>query len=182
MNIYILISKLYPWVGGAETQTETMIKEFVERGHHVSVLTRKFPGMEGRDYKGTEVKRVSIYSYPKRFHYLAHVIKFLIHLRKSGKKADVLLCMQLTPNGFVGTISRKLFGIPVVSYVRGNDWYLSKDQFFGRKIISYVLRNSDVVLVQTNKIGREIKREFSESNIKVVPNGISSYKKSTTGT
>ena len=44
-----------------------------------------------------------------------------------------------------------------------------------------MLRNSDVVLTQTGKIREEIRKEFPRTNIKVVPNGISSYKKSTTG-
>jgi glycosyltransferase involved in cell wall biosynthesis len=175
MRLFVLVSKLYPWVGGTETQTETILKELSKRGHKVTVLTRLFLGRHRQRDFGVEVRRLNVYKYPAMFHYVAHVIKFLREIRKDRKGIDVLFCMQLTPNGLVGVLAKKLFGIPVVSYVRGNDWYLSKNQFLGRRIISYVLRNSDIVLTQTDGIRKDILGEFPSTAMKTIPNGISPY-------
>ena len=182
MNIFILVSKLYPWIGGTETQTETIADELHKRGHNVTVLTRKFPGsnMPSTERRDVLFRRFAYPNYPV-IRYVFQFFNFLNGIRKNRKNVDVLLCMQLTPNGLIGIAAKKLFRIPVISYVRGGDWYFSKGGFFGRMIISRVLRKSDLVLTQTEKIKNEILEEFPKTRIKVIPNGIHPYPKRAEG-
>jgi glycosyltransferase involved in cell wall biosynthesis len=183
MRIFILVSKFYPWVGGTETQTEMVASELNRKGHTVNVLTRLFPksGFPKREKRGFGIRRFDVYSYPRPLHYIVHFCKALNEIRKNRKSIDILFCMQLTPNGLIGITAKKLFGIPTIAYVRGADWYFSKKEFFGRMIISQVLKRSDLILVQTGKIKREVLEEFPKTRIKVIPNGIYPYEKKATG-
>ena len=173
MKIHILISKFLPqWVGGTETQINSMAAELAKKDHDVTLITRHCPGSSTPKYenKGFKIKRFFYINKPI-IRYLMQFTSFLNDIRKNRKNIDVLLCMQLTPNGFIGCVAKKLFGLPVISYIRGGDWYFNQEGF-GRVLISYVLKNSDMILAQTENIRKDVLRQFPETNIKVIPNGL----------
>jgi glycosyltransferase involved in cell wall biosynthesis len=138
--------------------------------HSVTVFTRRYkklPLQEERE--GFVVKRFRILNLPV-LSFLSHMLSSLLTIRMS--RPDVLQCMMLTPNGLVGVLASKLFGIKFVPWVRGGDWYLTRGSFLGRSIISYVIRNSPLILVQTEKIRKDILKEFPGKEIEVIPNGV----------
>ncbi|MBA7530296.1 N-acetyl-alpha-D-glucosaminyl L-malate synthase [subsurface metagenome] len=80
--------------------------------------------------------------------------------------------MMLIPNGFIGIIAKKIFGIPTVAWVRGGDWYLSRDNVFKKIMIEMVLRHSNLILTQADTIKKDILCEYPNTKIKVVPNAV----------
>ena len=133
MNILIIVSKLYPeWVGGTETQTRYLAKE-LSKNNKVSILTKLYPKYRNpftdkvfvapgrtvprKEYDGNVViSRVKYINFPL-VSFFTYLFRLFIQIIKKRHKTDLLLCMQLTPNGFIGTILKKIIGVPVISYV-----------------------------------------------------------------
>jgi len=81
--------------------------------------------------------------------------------------------MMIYPTGFIGLIINKLTGIPYFSWIRGGDWYFAKRNTFKRLLIHKVLKNSRYpVLVQSEKIKKDVLSFCPTANIKVVGNGV----------
>jgi glycosyltransferase involved in cell wall biosynthesis len=190
MKIGILVSDFIPkgesirlkggltlGVGGTELQSYNLAKRFSD-SNNVTVFTRRYMGLpfeERRD--GFMVKRFRTIKIPC-LSFFSHIMNSLILIRKN--KPDILQCMMLTPNGLVGVLAGKIFGVKAIPWVRGGDWYLSKG-FVSRKIISYVIRNSPVIFVQTEKIRSDILKEFPGKNILVIPNAVETRRKRSSG-
>lgn len=172
MNITIVVSDFPPrHIGGTEIQARKMAGHLSKK-HSVTVFTRLHEGLPGEERgDGFNIKRFRYIGSPG-LGFLSHVISLLNKIRKERKGIDILQCMMLTPNGFVGALARKIFGIPVISWVRGGDWYFAKKSFWGRRIISFAIKNSSIVLAQTEKTKREILEEFPNARIAVVQNGV----------
>lgn len=173
MRIVFLVSHFPPeYIGGTEIQTSRLAKHLSSK-HEVTILTRNWlrnlPEFEKRD--GYTIKRFKIVNIPV-LRFFSHIIFSLNEIRKMRKEIDVLQCMMLTPNGLVGILTKKLFGISVVTWIRGGDWYFAKEKFIKKKIIAYILRNSDLVFAQTKKIKAEVLSEFPETPIEILPNGV----------
>ncbi len=174
MKIAFLISHFPPeYIGGAEVQTSRLAEKLSERGHKVLVLTRKWtpslPCEENRN--GVTVRRFRVSGFPG-IRFFSHIICSLDKIRKVRADIDILQCMMLTPNGLVGVIARKLWGIKTVAWVRGGDWYFAKERPFSRRIIWFVLKHSDLILVQTPRIKEEILAWCPGIRVEVVPNGV----------
>jgi glycosyltransferase involved in cell wall biosynthesis len=174
MKIGILVSDFPPnRIGGTEIQSFNIARRLAKK-HEITVFTRHYPGLPVQEEKGGFIiKRFRCIRVPG-LSLLTHIIFSLLMIRK--ERPDILQCMMLTPNGFVGVLARGFLGVRAIPWARGGDWYLTRG-IVGRRIISYVIRNSYTIFVQTEKIRREILREFPKKNIIVVPNGVELKKK-----
>ncbi len=183
MRIVFLISHFPPeYIGGAEIQTSYLAKRLSEKGHKIMVLTAKWKKHQLKEEKrnGYLIKRFRILNLPV-LKFLSHLFFSLNEIRKIRKKIDILQCIILTPNGLIGVIAKKLWNIKVSSWIRGGDWYFTRDNPLERLMISFIIKNSDIVLVQTPKIKKEVLNEFPDAKIEVVPNGIDVPKENTKG-
>jgi len=174
MKIVFLISHLSPeFIGGAEVQTSRLAERLSEKGHDVLVLTRRWvkswPYEEKRN--GFTIRRFWVITFPV-FRFFSHIIFSLNEIRKIRKDIDVLQCIMLTPNGVVGVIANKLWGIRTSAWIRGGDWYFARERWITRFLISYVIMNCELILTQTPKIKAEVLKEYPNAQIKVVQNGI----------
>jgi glycosyltransferase involved in cell wall biosynthesis len=169
MKIGILVSDFPPnRIGGTEIQSYNIAKRLAKK-HKVIVFTRHYHGLPKEETReGFLIKRFSCIKFPG-FRFLSHLIFSITMIRK--EKPDILQCMMLTPNGLVGILIQKLFGIKAIPWVRGGDWYLTKGPV-GKRIISFVIKNSPIIITQTEKTRKEIIREFPGKNIIIIPNGI----------
>lgn len=172
MKIAILVSHLPPqWIGGTETQTLNLAKRLA-RNHEILVLTRSHPELPKKEKRaGYIIKRLRLINLPILV-FITHVTSALIEIYKKRRDIDILQCMMLIPNGFIGIIAKKIFGIPTVAWVRGGDWYLSRDNVFKRIMIGMVLRHSNLILTQADTIKKDILCEYPNTKIKVVPNAV----------
>lgn len=191
MRIGILVSDFLPkgkrillkkgvtlGIGGTELQSYNLAKRLGKK-HNVTVFTRRYMGLPLEERReGFAVKKFRTIKIPCIV-FISHILSSLILIRKN--RPDILQCMMLTPNGLVGVLAKKLFGVRFVPWVRGGDWYLTRGGFLGRRIISYVIRNSPIILVQTEKIMREILEEFPGKRIEVIPNGVDIKKDRSSG-
>jgi glycosyltransferase involved in cell wall biosynthesis len=156
-------------VGGTEIQSYNLAKRLGKK-HEVIVFTRRYnnlPLIEKRD--GFLVKKFRIVKLPV-LSFISHIISSAFLIRKN--KPDILQCMMLTPNGLVGILVNRLFRIRSVPWIRGGDWYITRNNHLGRFITSLVIRKSPIVLVQTEKTKREVLREFPGKRIVVIPNAV----------
>jgi glycosyltransferase involved in cell wall biosynthesis len=174
MRIVFLISHFPPeWIGGAEIQISRLAEKLSERGYRILVLTRRWVSslhyQENR--KGYTIRRFRVLR-PPVLRFLSHIIFSLNEIRKIQKDIDILQCIMLTPNGLVGVIAKKLWGVKTVAWIRGGDWFFAKKKFSRRLIIKFVLKHSDLILVQTPRIKKEVLNWCPNIKVEVVPNGI----------
>ncbi len=166
MKIGILASELPPAnTNGTEVQTARLAKE-LGKIHDVTLFARKG---SGHNANGFTLKEFRYINFPG-IGFMSH-INFAIRAIKKAKP-DILQCMQLTPNGYAGVLAKKKFGIPIAAWVRGGDWYFAKREYFGKRIISRVINQSDIIFTQTEKIHQEILDEYPDARITVIHNGV----------
>jgi len=170
MRICIIITGFPPaFIGGTETQTCNVAAHLAKR-HYVTVLTRREKGMpETSKERGFLIKRFRYLNFPI-IRFFSHIISCLNEIRKIKENVDVFYCMMLSPNGLAGTLAKKMLGIKTVASVRGGDFYMTG--FFGNMINRFVIKNSDLIVVQTEKIKRDVKQRYPDAKIGVVPNGV----------
>jgi len=172
MKIGILVKEFPPEViGGTEVQTMRMAEELSKK-HEVIVFTKRYK----RHPKYAYLKHYDIVRIPNiRFNDFLSTLTFVLlapfFILKYKNRINVLQCMMIYPNGFIGLLLNKLFEIPFFSWIRGGDWYFAKNNRIKRKIIASVLGNS-LVVVQSNEIKKDVKREFPEADLKIIPNAV----------
>jgi len=172
MRIGILVKEFPPDViGGMEIQTMRMAEKLA-KNHEVIVFTKKY---KKNDNNPTQYKIVRVLNVRSNLFLstLSFVLLSIVYILKYKRKIDVLQCMMIYPTGFIGLIVNKLTGIPYFSWIRGGDWYFGKKNLFKRFLIRKVLKNSRFpVLVQSEKIKKDVLRFYPAANIKVVGNGV----------
>jgi glycosyltransferase involved in cell wall biosynthesis len=180
MNIAILVKEFPPNViGGTETQTQRMARNLAEAGHDVTVYTKSYPDSPTLDEPFT-LKRLPVCHYNQFVSTLTFVFSATLYLLFRSRKHDILQCMMIYPNGFVGYIVSALTGLPYFAWIRGGDYYFMKDTFGKRWMIRRVLRDT-TVLVQTDRIADDVQSEFSPYDIRVLGNGVEIPKKASDG-
>lgn len=173
MRVTILVSGMPPHhIGGTETQTENMARHLAKGGHKVTVLTRSVPGApleERRD--GFVIKRFRYVNFPV-LRFVSHAISSLMILRKLKSETDVLQCMMIKPNGFVGALAKKLFGYRYITWLRSEYRRFGKGKGVSGWIARVALKNSDMILTQTERIRHEVLEDYPEKRVIAIPNGI----------
>ncbi len=182
MKILLLVSNFPPqYIGGTEIQSYNLAKVLVKNGHEVKVLTRSYNKLPKKEHlEGFDIIRFRHINLPI-ISFLSHFIFALLTIRKNKNDIDVMYCMMLTPNGLIGIFSRKLFGINSIPWVRGGDWYLTRNTLIGKKIIRFVINSASKIFVQTYKTKKEILSEYPKARLIVIPNGVEIKKNKASG-
>jgi len=173
MRVSILVKEFPPDViGGTETQTYRMARELEKRtDHDIVVYTKAYASHEADAQEPFDVVRVPNLRTSPFLSTLTFVAFATLYLLRDSRKLDVLQCMMVYPNGFVGYVVSALTGLPYFAWIRGGDYYFMKDVRVKRWMIERVL-NDTTVLVQTPKIRRDVLKEFPEANLEVLGNGV----------
>ncbi|WP_302080893.1 glycosyltransferase family 4 protein [Salinibaculum rarum] len=171
MNVAILVKEFPPDViGGTETQTLRMARELQEQtAHEVTVYTKRYPS----DPPDVPFDLVGVPNW-RRSPFLStftFVLAATFMLVRDADEFDVLQCMMVYPNGFVGWLVNRFQGLPYFAWIRGGDYYFMKDTPGKRWAISKVLADT-LVLVQTERVASDVRDEFSDSNLDVLGNGV----------
>ncbi len=170
MKIGILITKYPPrFRGGAETQAE-LLARYLSVENEVTLFTRMRRGEVRHEKKdGYNIVRIPYVDFPV-IRFISYCISAFFVIEGNKSNIDILHCFMLTPNGFIGSFIRRYLKIPVVSGIRGGDWYFSKDNFFSRLFVKIALEQSDCVLVQTKSVADDVLKEVPNINLTITPN------------
>lgn len=171
-QIAILVKEFPPDViGGTETQTKRMARELDAAGHEVTVYTKAYATDRDDDSLPYEVVRVPNWHINSFVSTLTFVLAATFLLLRDARDYDILQCMMIYPNGFVGRVVSAIQGIPYFAWVRGGDYYFMKDMPVKRGMIKSVLRDTRV-LVQTERVAADVRSEFNDTSLTVLGNGV----------
>lgn len=173
MRIVILVKEFPPDViGGTETQTMRMAAEIQERtDNEVTVFTKEYEGPADDASRPYDVVRVPNWRISPFVSTLTFVLMSILLLVRDADEYDVLQCMMIYPNGFVGWVVNRIRGLPYFAWIRGGDYYFMKDTPVKRWMIATVLADTRV-LAQTERVASDVREEFPDSNIAVLGNGV----------
>ena len=172
MHVAILVKEFPPDViGGTETQTKRMARELDAAGHEVTVYTKVY-GAERDDralpYKVVRVPNWHINPFVST---LTFVLAATFLLLRDADKYDLLQCMMIYPNGFVGRVVNMIRGLPYFAWIRGGDYYFMKDTPAKREMIESVLQDT-CVLVQAERVATDVRSEFYDTSLTILGNGV----------
>jgi len=166
-------------MGGAELQAKKLAQKLSSKNYKVTI----FAGSESDEVKNENLnlKIIKIkYRNIKILRiFLAQLVSFIPEIKKEAPKLNILLCYQVSPSGIIGLISKMMFKIPLITWMRAETEYKS----FLRKFIftPMLLKHSDQFIVQTARIKKALINVYSNKflfnkhrleNIKIIPNGI----------
>lgn len=173
-NVAIVVKEFPPdRVGGAETQTKRLATALSERGHGVTVFTKRYTTHDDSALP-FEVVRVPAPRITPVFSDLAFVSLCLLLLVRRSREFDCLQCMMIHPVGVLGSLVHLLTGLPYFAWIRGDDFYAARHVPWKRLGIARVLADT-LVLVQTESVREDVLREFPEidADLRVLGNGVS---------
>jgi glycosyltransferase involved in cell wall biosynthesis len=172
MNIAILVKEFPPNViGGTETQTKRMATEIQRQtDHDVTVYTKSYSGGEELNPE-FNLMRIPNWQINSFISTLTFICMAFVYLLRDHRKYDLLQCMMIYPNGFVGYLIHHICGLPYFAWIRGGDYYFMKDISWKRGMIKRVLSDT-LVLVQTERIKHDVHSEFPDSTLHVLGNGV----------
>lgn len=172
MNIAIVVKEFPPDViGGTEIQTKKMARELDKASHEVTVYTKAYRHNRSDESLSTDIVRVPNLRVTPFLSTLTFVLAVTILLIRDADEYDLLQCMMIYPNGFVGQVVNRITGLPYFAWIRGGDYYFMKNTAWKRWMIKRVLKDT-LVLVQTEQIGDDVRKEFPEASLRVLGNGV----------
>ena len=173
MRITILVSGMPPHdIGGTETQTDNMARHLAKRGHNVTVVARSVSGAPKEEVRnGFVIRRFFCIDFPV-LRFVTRVIFSLLMLKKMRTETDVLQCMMIRPNGFVGALAKKLYGYRYITWLRSEYRFFGRARLFLAWTRNIALKNSDLILTQTESIRKEVLEDYPEKGVIAIPNGI----------
>jgi glycosyltransferase involved in cell wall biosynthesis len=184
MNIGLLITRFPPdWIGGAELQMKQLATVLAQRGHDVTVFTRRYQGRPYLEYQdGYRIRRRNELPIPA-FRMLWDTFPALLDIARQRPRPEVLLCYQTINSGFVGVIAQALLGIPAVVSIRGNREYRADSSWPERRFAPGIYRRARRIIVQSARISADFHEQLAaagyaalseqvEEKVVVIPNGI----------
>lgn len=171
MRIAILVKEFPPDViGGTETQSRRMAAALEDRGHDVTVYTKRYGTGHDGDFPFEVVRVPNLRAGPfvsTLTFVLAATVMLVLHIRRF----DVVQCMMIYPNGFVGYVVNRLRAAPYFAWIRGGDYYFMKDNRIKRWMMERVFEDTLVLTVSDKVIG-DVHAEFPDARLRTVSNGI----------
>jgi glycosyltransferase involved in cell wall biosynthesis len=178
----MVISQFYPLLGGAEVQARQLAGKLIEKGVHVTVLTRRLKGAS--DYElldDVPVHRV-IRTVPVPFLWgVCFVVSVFNFLYRKRKEHTIIHCHILQEfQTVVALLFKGMFGKKVIvkmsSSGETSDIKLLKRSLMGRLFFPVVQKVDAVVSVCKQATRELINEGFSEERIAQIPNGVDIHK------
>lgn len=168
-----------------------LMNEIAKQGHDVHVLAPYTGGKINYSLQGVNVERFH-YFYPKRFQKLCgrsgmidnvkegflvkfQVFTFIIFNTINSWKfrdKDLIHVQWAIPNGLGALILKKIFGIPFINTVFGEEIYLSK-KFHLIPILKYLIEKSEKsITISKATLKACLDVGFQEEKLEIVPFGV----------
>jgi glycosyltransferase involved in cell wall biosynthesis len=169
-----------------------LMKEIVKKGHDVQVLAPYTGGEIKYSLQGVSVERFN-YFYPKKFQMLCgrsgmidnvkegYLVKFqvltflifnLINSMKKFRDRDLIHVQWAIPNGLGALILKKIWGIPYINTVFGEEIYLS-DRYHFNPILKVLINESEKsIAISSETLKNSLDMGFQEEQFEIVPFGV----------
>jgi glycosyltransferase involved in cell wall biosynthesis/ubiquinone/menaquinone biosynthesis C-methylase UbiE len=179
-----------------------LANELKERGFEIIFLTPHYPDTKLKeDVDGLKVYRFP-YFYPFKYQKLHREDGIVYYLKNSHlakmqvillflselfyaikiirkEKIDIIHSHWLLPQGLVGSICRKIFGIPHITTIHSSEITLIKKIPFGRRIMEFVVNNTDKIVSVSSHRASEVLNFISpkisktaKEKIDIIPMGV----------
>ena len=113
MKICMVISSYHPVVGGAEKQLAQLARLMADQGHHLRIITRRYPGLAPFEViNGIEVERIAC-SGPKPIGAARFLFGAAAAIRRFGP--DVIHCHSTFSPTLAGLLGRMMTGRPLLA-------------------------------------------------------------------
>jgi glycosyltransferase involved in cell wall biosynthesis len=180
MNIGMIVRGYPPEkVGGAEYQAQKLAQKLSLDGYNVIVFAGSQGHCQTAENPHLTVLKVKYRDIKLGRIFLTPLIAFLPRIRAYASRLDILVCYQVVFAGVVGLLSKLIYKIPLVIWLRAESEY--KSPLAGFFLTPLLLRFSDLSIVQSEEIKRQIisstfyrcllgRRRLAE--IRIIPNGI----------
>ena len=184
MNIGLLIGRFPPdLIGGAELQSQQIAGELAQRGHHVTVFTRRYHGRPYQEWRDGYLIRRRNELPVSGVRMVWDTFPALRDIGWHRPRPQVLLCYQTSNSGLIGVFAQSLLGIPTVVSIRGNREYRIRGSRVSRLMVPAVYRRAQFLIVQSPHLVEDLhaqlrlggEADLSEqlkSKVRVIPNGI----------
>jgi glycosyltransferase involved in cell wall biosynthesis len=184
MKIGILVAGLPPEnLGGTELQA-AHVAGLLARNHQVTVWTRSENGraiLAGRRNFSVEIRKVV--NLPM-IRFPLDILSTLSRIGRARQRPDVIIAYQTVIDGVIGALAKRLFGIPLLVFVRAEKEYKLQEFRKSRTFAPFVFKTADRIIVQSSRIRNELLREFMNHGPKglpgvlrrklgIIPNGVS---------
>ncbi len=169
-----------------------LMREIVKHGHEVHILVPYAGGKTKYNLEGVTIDRFN-YFYPKRFQRLAgragmidnvkegalvklQVLTFLffniIHSLRKFRDMDVVHVQWPIPNGLGALFLKKLYGIPYVNTIHGEEVYLSK-RYHTIFALKWIVSNARKTITNSSATRDScLEVGLSGDNIQIIPFGV----------
>lgn len=109
-----------------------------------------------------------------KFQLLPYFIFTLINILRllNREKFDVVHAHWAFPSGYIVSVARNILNFPVVLTLHGTEIFLVKKFKIARPFISYSLKNSDIILSNSNYTKEKADEIFKNRNNLVLPMGV----------
>lgn len=180
LSICMVISSYHPIVGGAEKQVAQLARLMREQGHHLTVITRRYPGLAAEEtIEGVSVVRIPI---RKALGPLSYILGAAAAIRRL--KPDVVHCHSLFSPALAGSLAKRALGMPLLAKpMCGGEATSIAEKPLGKQRHRMLGRQVDTFLVVSREIEEElISLGFPQDKIAYVPNGVDGEKFQPAGT
>ena len=169
-----------------------LMKEIVKHGHEVRILAPYAGGKTKYNLEGVNIERFN-YFYPKRFQRLAgmagmidnvkegvlvksQVLTFLffnvIHSLRKFRDMDIVHVQWPIPNGLGALFLKKLYGIPYINTIHGEEVYLSK-RYHTVFALKWIVNNAKKTITNSSATKDScLEAGLKGDNIQVIPFGV----------
>ncbi len=176
MRICVYTGTALPLLGGQEIVVDTLAREFQDQGHEVVVLAPRSAGLDKRHDREQPYVVARHPRFVSKRRLVSLYRHYLLRLHRRHR-FDVLHCHGVYPTGWIGSLCRQDWGLPLVVTSHGEDGPSSSHRLhqpmFRRRYASAL--NSADALVAISRFTRSAYTELApecESRIVDIPNGV----------
>ncbi|MFH1784727.1 MAG: glycosyltransferase family 4 protein [bacterium] len=180
LNVCMVISYFYPFVGGAEGQALKLAQELKKKGIDIFIVTRRVRGLSKfESFKGIDLYRLWGLGKDNRISSLFFSINLLFFLIKKRSQYQIIHCHLLSTLTVICILIGKLLNKKVIAKLGGSGrygdlWAIKNKALLGRAKLWVLINYIDLFICPSREIRQELLNTgTSQDKVMMIPNGVS---------